>query len=64
MIVKIETNTIIIGTIFPVVNKKLCPKAKNTFELTTSVNTVSFEDLYGGKICAALDRQHPRDLLM
>lgn len=24
--------------------------------------TVSFEDLYGGKIVAALDRQHPRDL--
>lgn len=61
-LVKIEANTIIRGTIFPVVNKKLCPKAENTFELTTSVNTVSFEDLYGGKICAALDRQHPRDL--
>jgi len=61
-IVKIEANTIIRGTIFPVVNKKLCSKAENTFELTTSVDTVSFEDLYGGKICAALDRQHPRDL--
>jgi hypothetical protein len=24
--------------------------------------TLSFEDLYGGKACAALDRQHPRDL--
>ena len=23
---------------------------------------LSFEDLYAGKICAALDRQHPRDL--
>jgi len=23
---------------------------------------LSFADLYGGKICAALDRQHPRDL--
>ena len=61
-IVKIEANTIIRGTIFPAVTKKLCSKAENTFELTTSVNTVSFEDLYGGKICAALDRQHPRDL--
>jgi len=26
------------------------------------MNVVSFEDLYAGKICAALDRQHPRDL--
>ena len=25
-------------------------------------NTLSIPDLYGGKLCAALDRQHPRDL--
>ena len=25
-------------------------------------NVASFEDVYAGKICAALDRQHPRDL--
>jgi len=60
--VKIEVNPVIRGAVFPVVNKKLCPKAEATFELTLSVNTLSFEDLYGGKICAALDRQHPRDL--
>ena len=60
--VKIEVNPVIRGAVFPVVNKKLCPKAEVTFELTLSVNTLSFEDLYGGKICAALDRQHPRDL--
>lgn len=28
----------------------------------TTMNVVSLADLYGGKICAALDRQHPRDL--
>ena len=61
-IVKVEVNPVIRGAVFPVVNKKLCPKAEATFELTLSVNTLSFEDLYGGKICAALDRQHPRDL--
>lgn len=27
-----------------------------------AVQVVSLPDLYGGKICAALDRQHPRDL--
>jgi hypothetical protein len=32
------------------------------FELSVEVNTLSLEDLFGGKICAALDRQHPRDL--
>ena len=26
------------------------------------VKTLSFADIYGGKICAALDRYHPRDL--
>jgi hypothetical protein len=26
------------------------------------VQTLSVADLYGGKLCAALDRQHPRDL--
>ena len=26
------------------------------------IPVLSFADLYGGKICAALDRQHPRDL--
>ena len=26
------------------------------------VSVVSLPDLYGGKICAAMDRQHPRDL--
>ncbi len=26
------------------------------------IAVVSFADLYAGKICAALDRQHPRDL--
>src|SRR5690625_6466567 len=27
-----------------------------------TVQVVSLPDLYGGKLCAALDRQHPRDL--
>src|SRR5574338_405130 len=60
--VKLEPNTIIRGAVFPVVNKKLCEEAEKKFELSTAVNTLSLEDLYGGKICAALDRQHPRDL--
>jgi hypothetical protein len=61
-IVKIEANTVIRGAVYPPGKKKLCAKAEELFELTLSANTLSFEDLYGGKICAALDRQHPRDL--
>ena len=60
--VKVEPNTTIRGAAFPIVNKKLCAEAEKKFELTTSINTLSIEDLYGGKICAALERQHPRDL--
>lgn len=26
------------------------------------IPVVSLADLYGGKLCAAMDRQHPRDL--
>lgn len=27
-----------------------------------AINVVSLAELYGGKICAAIDRQHPRDI--
>ena len=29
--------------------------------MSATVQTLSVADLYGGKLCAALDRQHPRD---
>lgn len=36
------------------------PKVQDLFGFV-STNVVDFHDLYAGKICAALDRQHPRD---
>ena len=60
--VKIEASKVIRGTVYPTERKKLCKKAEEIFELSLTATTSSFEDLYGGKICAALDRQHPRDL--
>lgn len=36
--------------------------AEKLFERSVSISMVSLPYLYGGKICAALDRQHPRDL--
>ncbi len=60
--IKIEPNEIIRGTIFPIRKLRLSKKARDLFELDVSSKVLSFEDLYGGKICAALDRQHPRDL--
>lgn len=60
--IKLEVNTTIRGTVLPVVTRKVVKRAAAEFEVSFSVSTLSFEDLYGGKICAALDRQHPRDL--
>ena len=60
--VKVEVNYNLRGTVFGTSKKKLCKKAGDEFGLSLSVYTLSFEDLYGGKIVAALDRQHPRDL--
>jgi predicted nucleotidyltransferase component of viral defense system len=60
--IKIEPNLVIGGTAFPVEEHVLCSKAQEAFELFVEARTVSFADVFGGKICAALDRQHPRDL--
>jgi predicted nucleotidyltransferase component of viral defense system len=60
--VKIEPNTVIRGTISGVVSRDLSAKARSTFEAAVKVRTLSDAELFGGKICAALDRQHPRDL--
>jgi predicted nucleotidyltransferase component of viral defense system len=60
--VKIEPNLIIRGSVFPPQNLSLTAKAKEIFQKDVKVQILSNADLYAGKICAALDRQHPRDL--
>ncbi len=60
--IKIDLNLILRGMVFPSSERNLCEKAVFEFEKSVTVNCVSFEDLYAGKFCAALDRQHPRDL--
>lgn len=62
VVVKIEPNLVIRGAVFPCEVRDLSVDAENLFEMSLSVKTLSFADLYGGKLCAALDRQHPRDL--
>jgi predicted nucleotidyltransferase component of viral defense system len=61
-LVKIEPNEVIRGCVFPTEQRDLVKVAEETFGLFTSITTLSIADIYGGKICAALDRQHPRDL--
>jgi len=60
--IKIETSPVIRGTILPVENRSLVNKAVELFEVEVDTPVVNLGDLYGGKIVAALDRQHPRDL--
>lgn len=60
--VKIEVNGTKRGIIGDTVDMSLCEKAKAEFSMGCKARTVSFSQLYGGKITAALSRQHPRDL--
>ena len=60
--IKIEPNLVIRGTIYEPEVMQLSQRAQDLFEMSVNSKTLSFAELYGGKICAALDRQHPRDL--
>ena len=60
--VKVEVNQINRGLIAEPELMVLCDKAQETFNKFCEVRAVSQKQLWGGKINAALDRQHPRDL--
>lgn len=60
--IKVEVNDIIRGSVYSCEIKELSPKAQEEYERFVEVQSYSFYDLFAGKICAALDRQHPRDL--
>lgn len=61
-IVKIEVNGTKRGIIGYVEDKSLCARAQSEFKMGCIARVVSLSQLYGGKIAAALSRQHPRDL--
>ncbi len=61
-IVKIEPNIVFRGFVYSSEVRELSKSAQDIFELFVEINTLSTPDLYGSKLCAALDRQHPRDL--
>ena len=60
--IKIEPNVVLRGAVFPSEERELCAGAEDLFELSATASTLAVADLYGGKLCAALDRQHPRDI--
>jgi predicted nucleotidyltransferase component of viral defense system len=62
VIVKIEPNLVLRGSVYQPETKTLSKKAQDLFELSVESRILSTDELYAGKMCAALDRQHPRDL--
>lgn len=59
--VKIETSPVLRGVVFEPGLRAVSPVVEDRFGFAEA-NLVAFEDLFAGKIVAALDRQHPRDL--
>ena len=60
--VKIEVNDVKRGIIDNTITMPLCKAAQNIFGVLCEARLVPLSQIYGGKISAALDRQHPRDL--
>jgi len=60
--IKIEANTVLREAIFPTEQRNICKSAKDLFSTSVKVTMLSFAELYAGRLCAALDRQHPRNL--
>lgn len=60
--VKIEVNTITRGHVFDIQLLQVVDQVQEEFDKFAAIKVMSFAELYGGKICAAIDRQHPRDL--
>lgn len=59
--VKVEVNFVFRGTILPVQPRNLSDTARELFTTELSLPSLAESELYGSKLVAALDRQHPRD---
>lgn len=59
--VKVEINQVLRGTIHPVVLTRMVPAARDQLKADLRLPLLATEELYGGKLVAALDRNHPRD---
>ena len=59
--IKIEVTPVLRGCVYPPERRNVRERVEESFGYA-EIAVVSFSDLYAGKIVAALDRQHPRDL--
>lgn len=62
VLIKIEVNMVGRGLLGEPNKVPLCEAAQEQFDAFCAMPLVPLAQLYGGKLCAALDRQHPRDL--
>lgn len=59
--IKIEVTPVLRGTVYEPIIMTVAPTVEDEFGFA-EIQVVSLADLYGGKLVAAMDRQHPRDL--
>jgi len=59
--IKIETSPVARGTVHAPELRRVSQPVEDAFGFA-EMRVVAFEDLFGGKLHAAVDRQHPRDL--
>lgn len=60
--VKVEVNFVFRGTLFAPTLGNLSVKAQELFSMSVQAPMLAIPELYGSKLVAAMDRQHPRDL--
>ena len=59
--VKVELSPVLRGVVYDPTTQPVCEAIEDEFGFA-EIQVVSFADLFAGKLVAALDRQHPRDL--
>lgn len=60
--VKVEVNLVFRGTVLPVERRPLSQRTADAFAAELELPVLASDELYGSKLVAAFDRQHPRDL--
>jgi predicted nucleotidyltransferase component of viral defense system len=60
--VKVEVNFVFRGTLLPVLPRAMTQAAQDMFTTAVTLPVLDIAELYGSKLVAAMDRQHPRDM--
>ena len=60
--VKVEVNFVFRGSVLPVETRPLVATAQDLFTTDVALPVLATAELYGSKLVAAMDRQHPRDI--